>query len=69
VETWEYTVEELNLDPGYERFEKDLNDFGIGGWEVISALPLPGPGSRILLILKKKKAIIGSEVGTPSERS
>ena len=47
--TWKYFIEKTTL----EKLEHDLSELGSGGWELVSAAFLPGPGAKILLILKQ----------------
>ena len=50
---WRYHIEEASLSDGTDSLLKMLDDCGMGGWEAVSALALPGPGSRLLVIFKQ----------------
>jgi hypothetical protein len=50
---WRYLIEEANLSEGTDPLVKVLEDCGMGGWEAVSVLALPGPGSRFLVIFKQ----------------
>jgi len=50
---WNYLVETITLLEGEVELENLLDAYGLGGWELVSVLVLPGPGSRLLAIFKK----------------
>jgi hypothetical protein len=50
---WNYLVETFTLLDGEDKLQELLDDSGLGGWELVSMLALPGPGSRFLAIFKK----------------
>jgi hypothetical protein len=53
MKTWNYLVEEMSFSQNAEILQDKLDDIGSGGWELISLILLPGPGtSKFLAIFK-----------------
>jgi hypothetical protein len=50
---WRYHIEEMSLSDGTNSLLKTLDDCGMGGWEAVSVLALPGAGSKLLVIFKQ----------------
>jgi hypothetical protein len=50
---WRYHIEEASLSDGTDALLNVLEESGKGGWEAVSALALPGPGSKLLVIFKQ----------------
>jgi hypothetical protein len=52
---WKYCIEEIVFGQPIENLERQLNDLGGGGWEVVAASPSPTPDAhgRVFVILKQ----------------
>jgi len=52
---WKYRIEEIVFGQPIENLERQLNDLGGGGWEVVAAFPSPTPDAhgRVFVILKQ----------------
>ena len=51
---WQYQVDQISLDAKAEKFQESLNVRGNEGWELISLIPLPGPGVCLFLAVFKR---------------
>jgi hypothetical protein len=55
MEKWEYLVDdEVTLKQGKERMQGQLDEQGREGWELVSIMPEPGPGSAKFLAVYKR---------------
>jgi hypothetical protein len=52
METWRYLVTEISFNQDTESVQDELNDIALGGWELVSFIPLSGANSKFLAIFK-----------------
>lgn len=59
MKSWEYLVEDSDLGEDNEHLKKLLEDAGLGGWELVSLIPMPGPDAAKFLAVFKKPSMQG----------